>query len=141
MDRFSVAEIARNCGVSPQAIRQWCARNQVAKNGKHWEINESVAQGIYEYYSVSLAQDAKDAKETYASNESETIEILREQLAVKDEQIAKLTQALLNAQEQGAAAQLLHAADRKDDLLPEVIDRPTDGKKSRWQRLKDAWRG
>lgn len=132
MDRFSVAEIAQNCGVSPQAIRQWCFRNHVAKVGKQWEINESVAQAIYEYYSVSLSDVAQATKGTCASNESTTIEILREQLRVKDEQLrakdeqiaslgeqlSQTTKALLNAQEQIGAAQLLHAADRKDDLLP-----------------------
>lgn len=59
------------------------------------------------------------------ATEGTVIEVLREQLLAKDEQIASMsaqltttTKALLLAQEQIGAAQLLHAADRKDDLLP-----------------------
>lgn len=55
------------------------------------------------------------------------------QLAVKDEQIAALNRALEAAQETAKAAQVLHAQERKAIESAE--------QKSRWRRLRDAWRG
>lgn len=73
------------------------------------------------------------------------IEALSAQLTVKDAQIADYsarladaTQALRDAQESVKAAQTLHAIDRKDDVLAVGSPEP---EKSRWQRLKNAWRG
>lgn len=126
---ISIKQIAQDCGVSQEAVRKWCKRNHVAKVGKRWELSATDIKAIYEYYVVDvpqLSEPKQQSSETFTTDESATIEILREQLRVKDEQIANLseqlsstTKALLNAQEQVAAAQLLHAADRKDDLLPQ----------------------
>lgn len=74
-----------------------------------------------------------------------TLGVLERQLAAKDEQIADYsarladaTQALRDAQESVKAAQTLHAIDRKEDVL--AIE-SAEQKKSRWERLKAAWRG
>jgi adenosylmethionine-8-amino-7-oxononanoate aminotransferase len=55
------------------------------------------------------------------------------QLAVKDAQISRLQDALDAAQETAKAAQVLHAQERRALESSE--------QKSRWQRLRDAWRG
>lgn len=74
-----------------------------------------------------------------------TLGVLERQLAVKDGQIADYsarladaTQALRDAQESVKAAQALHAIDRKEDVF--AIE-SAGLEKSRWQRLKEAWRG
>ena len=54
-------------------------------------------------------------------------------LAVKDGQISRLQDALDAAQETAKAAQVLHAQERR------AIE--SAGQKSRWRRLRDAWRG
>jgi hypothetical protein len=71
----------------------------------------------------------------------EVYEDLRQQLNIKDKQIEKLNEALLNAQEQGKAAQLLQAVDKKDALLTSGDIELENVPKGRWQRLKAAWRG
>lgn len=58
------------------------------------------------------------------------------QLDVKDKQIEALSNALVSAQETAKAAQVLHAADK-----PELALESVEQKKSRWARLRDAWRG
>ena len=72
------------------------------------------------------------------SDDAETNALLQ-QLAVKDEQISKLTEALLNAQESAKAAQILHAV----DVVPPTLasGERKENRKSRWRRLAEAWRG
>lgn len=75
------------------------------------------------------------------------IEALISQLAVKDGQIESLqerlgqtTSALLAAQESIKAAQLLHAADKKEELLPEATadeDKDKTTKKRWWHFWKE----
>ena len=69
---------------------------------------------------------------------------LKKQLEVKDDQIRSLNEALINAQEQGKAAQLLQAADKREQLLPASEGDKEEEKekpKTRFQRLVEAWRG
>lgn len=159
-----IKDIAAECGVSEQAIRAWCRRNQVAKDAKHsFAIDETTLSAIYLYYHAKPRnQVAQRAKPSCATGETscessfgaeigpsvpwEVYEDLRGQLAVKDDQIRALSDALASAQGQVGAAQLLHAADRKGDLLPlsgatEASGDPAAPRKTRWQRLKEAWRG
>lgn len=75
------------------------------------------------------------------------LETLRDQLKVKDEQIKVLqeqlgqtTSALLSAQESIKAAQLLHAADKKEELLPEATadeDKDKTARKRWWHFWKE----
>lgn len=71
---------------------------------------------------------------------AQTVAALTEQLTVKDEQLATLGRALEAAQETAKAAQALHAVDRKEDLLLESSDQK-QASRSRWERLRKAWRG
>lgn len=68
---------------------------------------------------------------------------LAAQIYVKDGQIESLSAALVAAQETARAAQevakaaqVLHAADK-----PELALETAEQKRTRWQRLMDAWRG
>lgn len=63
----------------------------------------------------------------------DVLAILKEQLTVKDKQIADLNAALLAAQETAKAAQLLQAAEKPEKLLQQTNERP-----SWWQRFKSA---
>lgn len=82
----------------------------------------------------------------YGSNTGETpekteadkaLELLGEQLAVKDEQIKALNAALTAAQDTARAAQALHGAEKVEHQALES----QEAKLSRWERLKAAWRG
>lgn len=47
----TIKEIAAECGVSEQAVRAWCRRNHVAKDAKgSFAINESIKTAIYQHY-------------------------------------------------------------------------------------------
>ena len=138
----TIKEIAEECGVSEQAVRGWCRRNQVAKDAKgSFAISESQKSAIYRYYlGVERNQVAKDAKascETCETSEATLISMLQKeldrkdaqlsvkdkQLSVKDEQIRELNArlaecsvALLAAQETARAAQALHAGTIQQQL-------------------------
>lgn len=74
-----------------------------------------------------------DTREDAASGMDAALGVLTEQLRVKDEQIAALNRALDAAHETAKAAQVLHAQERK---ALESVEQ-----KSRWERLREAWRG
>lgn len=116
----TIKELAETCGVSEQAVRKWCARNQVAKpTTTSCETNETM---------------------------KEIIEILRKDLEAKDKQIESLqnsldrtTAALVSAQERIKAAQLLQAnSEQKLKMIEkpaEEAERPR--RKHWWQRWGD----
>ena len=64
------------------------------------------------------------------------LDALVRQLDAKDAQLADMGAALVAAQETARAAQALHAADK-----PELRLEAAEHRKSRWARLRDAWRG
>lgn len=143
---MTTKELAAVCGVSEQAIRAWCRRNQVAKDAKgSFAISESVKMRIYQHYHVSERNDvAQHEKASCATDESklrseqaaETVplsvyEDLKAQLAIKDKQIADLSAALLAAQETAKAAQTLHGMEKHEDLLLESVEQKKE-RKSRW---------
>ena len=100
---------------------------------------------IFSQPKTELENAQGEAPKTKSGNgfDEERARILLQQLAVKDEQISKLTEALLNAQESAKAAQVLHAA----DAMPQAFEsepqkeEEREERKSRWRRLVDAWRG
>lgn len=68
---------------------------------------------------------------------SDELERLHGQLAAKDEQLERLGDALVSAQESVKAAQSLHAVDTAKTLALE----DSETKRSRWQRVKDWFGG
>lgn len=149
----TIKDIATECGVSVQAIRAWCRRNQVAKDAKgKWKLNESTLSLIYDYYQVNKGESSESKSETAcSSSESKLsdalqaeVDYLREQIAVKDKQIADLSSALVAAQDVNKAlsanAAMHTAADKKEELTLESTQQKME-RKTRWQRIKEAWRG
>ena len=125
-----ITEIAIECGVSEQAVRAWCRRNQDAKGS--FAISESQKTAIYQHYlGVERKQVSQQAKASCETCETTLIAMLQgeldrksEQLAVKDKQIeelnarlAEVSSALVTAQQTAAAAQALHAGTMHQQLL------------------------
>ena len=51
----TIKELAETCGVSEQAIRKWCARNQVSKDiAKHYIIDRATETAILRHYGKDL---------------------------------------------------------------------------------------
>lgn len=106
-------QIARLCGVSPQAVREWCRKNGVAKGAKgNFLFDESTEERIFKHYGVELSQVAKanaqDGESLRKQNET-LIDMLRDelnarnrQLEEKDKQIAALSKALDQQQQLSA---------------------------------------
>ena len=86
-------------------------------------------------YAMPYAPPAPENREKRGESSLE-VEALVRQLDAKDRQIEALSAALVAAQETARAAQALHAADK-----PELRLEAAEHRKSRWARLRDAWRG
>lgn len=153
----TIKELSKVCGVSEQAIRGWCRKNQVPKDakGKGFAINESTEMAILLHYGAIDTKDAKE-KESVSESNSETLlmlEILqkeldfcKKQLESKDEQIVTLqkslestTEALASAQESVKVAQLLQAnTEKKLQLIEQQADEEAvteEPKKKHWWQI------
>lgn len=147
----TIKELSEICGVSEQAIRKWCARNQVTKDvAQHYEISETIETAILRHYGKNERnQVAKHSEtcETVSETTKDLIEMLKKELKAKDRQIKNLqkqneslTQALQNTTESLKAAQVLQAnSEQKLQLLEQkevaaTEEAPT--KKHWWNRKK-----
>lgn len=146
----TIKELAETCGVSEQAIRKWCARNQVAKDvAQRYIIDKTTETAILQHYGKDTRnQVAKPTETSCETSETmkEIIEMLRKELEAKDKQIESLqhsldrtTAALVSAQESIKAAQLLQAnSEQKLKMIEkpaEEAERPR--RKHWWQRWGD----
>lgn len=141
----TIKEIAIACGVSEQAIRGWCRRNQVAKDErKGYILDDGIKACIYRHYKLGGAKDVAKAKGKHESNVSQengTIElikvqmqILKNELEIKNKQIERqaetienLSSALAAAQQTAQAAQALHAGTIRQQLASgEAADEPEE---------------
>lgn len=146
----TIKELAETCGVSEQAIRKWCARNQVAKDvAQRYIIDKATETAILRHYGKDegnqVAQPTETSCET-SETMKEIIEMLRKELEAKDKQIESLqhsldrtTAALVSAQENIKAAQLLQA---NSEQKLKMIEKPAEeaerqGRKHWWQRWVD----
>lgn len=148
---YSKREIAELCGVTTQALdkklRKTGLIQQCHKVSNRLLIPETVATKLTTIYRVSLkpvSQPDETVATKLTTNETklttdetmlEVVQELRKQLEVKDEQIATLGKALEAAQETAKAAQTLHAADRKEDLLLESTEQKAARKLTLRERL------
>ena len=146
----TIKELAETCGVSEQAIRKWCARNQVAKDvAQRYIIDKATETAILQHYGKDTRNQVAQPTETSCeTNETmkEIIEMLRKELEAKDKQIESLqnsldrtTAALVSAQESIKAAQLLQA---NSEQKLKMIEKPAEeaerqGRKHWWQRWVD----
>lgn len=146
----TIKELAETCGVSEQAIRKWCARNQVAKDvAKRYIIDKTTETAILQHYGKDTRNQVAQPTETSCETSEtmkEIIEMLRKELEAKDKQIESLqhsldrtTAALVSAQESIKAAQLLQA---NSEQKLKMIEKPAEeaerqGRKHWWQRWVD----
>lgn len=168
---YTKKELAEICGVSVQAIDKKLRKTGLMDGcsvvAGRLQIPATIAATVATSYQVKLESQQPTATKMVAevaepqqpqqpqqpnlqpsatsSNGSEKavealvsqLEALQKQLEVKDRQIADLSAALVSAQETAKAAQALHAADKAEAMAIESAE----AKKSRWQRLKEAWQG
>ena len=146
----TIKELAETCGVSEQAIRKWCARNQVAKDvAQRYIIDKTTETAILQHYGKDTRNQVAQPTETSCETSEtmkEIIEMLRKELEAKDKQIESLqhsldrtTAALVSAQESLKAAQLLQA---NSEQKLKMIEKPAEeaerqGRKHWWQRWVD----
>lgn len=103
-----------------------------------------VAQGAAIERVIRLARQMPDtlpdtcqtAASTHGGGDSAAVAALIEQLAKKDEQIAKLMETVADSTKAVQGAQALH-----HETAQTLALESTEQKQSRWQRLKRAWMG
>ena len=136
----TIRQIADEIGVSKTAVNKQIAnlglRSGLRKNGNQFAIDEHQEALIKQAFSEKSQTEIENQSQTEIENQSQTktqtenhevgdlvcvlqatIDTLQGQLEVKDRQIAKLTEALVAAQQTAAAAQALHAGTMKQQLL------------------------
>lgn len=103
-----------------------------------------IAQGAAIERAIRLARQMPDTlpdtcqtgASTHGGGDSAAVAALIEQLAKKDEQIAKLMETVADSTKAVQGAQALH-----HETAQTLALESTEQKQSRWQRLKRAWRG
>ena len=118
----TIRQIADEIGVSKTAVNKQIAnlglRSGLRKNGNQFAIDE--------HQEALIKQAFSEKSQTEIENHEvgdlvcvlqATIDTLQGQLEVKDRQIAKLTEALVAAQQTAAAAQALHAGTIQQQLI------------------------
>ena len=120
----TIRQIADEIGVSKTAVSKQIAnlglRSGLRKNGNQFAIDEHQEALIKQAFSEKSQTEIENQSQTKTQTENHevgdlvcvlqaTIDTLQGQLEVKDRQIAKLTEALVAAQQTAAAAQRLEA--------------------------------
>ena len=120
----TIRQIADEIGVSKTAVNKQIAnlglRSGLRKNGNQFAIDEHQEALIKQAFSEKSQTEIENQSQTKTQTENHevgdlvcvlqaTIDTLQGQLEVKDRQIAKLTEALVAAQQTAAAAQRLEA--------------------------------
>lgn len=103
-----------------------------------------VAQGAAIERAIRLARQMPDTlpdtcqtgASTHSGGDAVAVAALIEQLAKKDEQIAKLMETVADSTKAVQGAQALH-----HETAQTLALESTEQKLSRWQRLRRAWRG
>ena len=128
----TIRQIADEIGVSKTAVNKQIAnlglRSGLRKNGNQFAIDEHQEALIKQAFSEKSQTEIENQSQTKTQTENHevgdlvcvlqaTIDTLQGQLEVKDRQIAKLTEALVAAQQTAAAAQALHAGTIQQQLL------------------------
>ena len=124
----TIRQIADEIGVSKTAVNKQIAnlglRSGLRKNGNQFAIDEHQEALIKQAFSEKSQTEIENQTQTENREVGDlvcvlqdTIDTLQGQLEVKDRQIAKLTEALVAAQQTAAAAQALHAGTMKQQLL------------------------
>ena len=128
----TIRQIADEIGVSKTAVSKQIAnlglRSGLRKNGNQFAIDEHQEALIKQAFFEKTQTEIENQSQTKTQTENHevgdlvcvlqaTIDTLQGQLEVKDRQIAKLTEALVAAQQTAAAAQALHAGTIQQQLI------------------------
>lgn len=105
---------------------------EIAEN-ENMTATEVVEDAIHAY---SHGKYIGNTANKVGSTDSQALTALVEQLAAKDEQIAKLMDTVADSTKAVQGAQALH-----HETAQTLALESTEQKLSRWQRLKRAWRG
>lgn len=116
------------------------AYNELVELSAEW----GVAQGAAIERAIRLARQMPDTlpdtcqtgASTHGGGDSVAVAALIEQLAKKDEQIAKLMETVADSTKAVQGAQALH-----HETAQTLALESTEQKLSRWQRLRRAWSG
>ena len=151
----TIRQIADEIGVSKTAVNKQIAnlglRSGLRKNGNQFAIDEHQEALIKQAFFEKTQTEIENQSQTKTQTENHevgdlvcvlqaTIDTLQGQLEVKDRQIAKLTEALVAAQQTAVAAQALHAGTIQQQLVAgegEELqqERETVPRRSWWKRL------
>ena len=151
----TIRQIADEIGVSKTAVNKQIAnlglRSGLRKNGNQFAIDEQQEALIKQAFFEKTKTEIENQSQTKTQTENHevgdlvcvlraTIDTLQGQLEVKDRQIAKLTEALVAAQQTAVAAQALHAGTIQQQLVAgegEELqqERETVPRRSWWKRL------
>lgn len=105
---------------------------EIAEN-ENMTATEVVEDAIRAYSSEKYVENTANQ---VGSADSPALAALIDQLAKKDEQIAKLMETVADSTKAVQGAQVLH-----HETAQALALESTEQKLSRWQRLKRAWRG
>lgn len=105
---------------------------EIAEN-ENMTATEVVEDAIRAYSSEKYVENTANQ---VGSSDSPALAALIDQLAKKDEQIAKLMETVADSTKAVQGAQVLH-----HETAQALALESTEQKLSRWQRLKRAWRG
>lgn len=105
---------------------------EIAEN-ENMTATEVVEDAIRAYSSEKYVENTANQ---VGSSDSPALAALIDQLAKKDEQIAKLMETVADSTKAVQGAQALH-----HETAQALALESTEQKLSRWQRLKRAWRG
>ena len=136
----TIKEIAEICGVSEQAVRGWCRRNNVAKDAKgSYEICESIESRIYQHYHVDVSQHVAKRAESCESTDTVNqaiIDLLRQEMNTKNEQLKAKDRLIeeLRVENQRLSQELLSLSGKIGDTLQnlsqtQLADKMIEGKK------------
>lgn len=110
---YTAQEAGEMLGVTSQGIRKYCARNDVPRAGRTWQISESILAQMRTYYHATNAPDETKQEQAEKPTNETTVEpsiperdaigLLQEQLEAKDKQIQSLSESLSKALEQNSA--------------------------------------
>ena len=121
-----LSQAVKDVGISLQAARSWCRQHSdlAKKTSKGWILTEKGTKEFFDYYqnkfdkernnetNIETEKGNNETKETCSdvsnSITEDYIEELKHQIAVKDEQLKRITESLNNALKSLNAAQQLH---------------------------------
>lgn len=117
---MKIVDIAKECGVSPQAIRGWCRRNHVTKDeGGSFVITEPELKSIFQHYKATREKARAKGVAKHSETNLGVVSLLEKELEVKNQQIKELNDRLKETTEALANMHLLFDQQQKLQAMSE----------------------